>query len=98
MKKLLKIFTTFKSLDPKLRYKLTKLKQNKPSAIGKGASVIGGLSIYLAEELNEFYVIVTGKNYNDYIKTSGVEEIIKKTKNSITFETQTSVYRLEEFK
>lgn len=85
-------------------YCLQKIRQYLPSAVSKGEKVTGsvlsarmGSSDFDRVGINQIQVghqVVVSSGMFNYIKTSPVAEILNRTKDSIEFRTQTSVYVL----
>lgn len=88
----MKLLKQLASLDFNMGYRLTKLQSvnNKTVYINIGAAVEGMLSF--ANIAGYPAVNVTG--YDNFIRTSPVVRVIRKTNKRVIFETENSIYEL----
>ena len=88
----------FKRLErSKSIFSLVKIESNgRISFISKGRGVVGSLHIVHFED-NMYGIKVQGRGF-DYIRTSPVVEVVKKTKNTVVFKTMGGTYKLEKVK
>lgn len=76
--------------------KLEKLKLKTSSEVKEGSKCIGEMEIfdYTLSNGKMGFDIIVGNNILNFIKTSTVKKVLKKTLRSVTFNTLTSTYKL----
>lgn len=82
------------NLPDDAEYRLTKIYSSRTGYIDVGDSVTGHLSIVEVEDLGKPGVLVN-RGFRDRIRTSPIVSIVKVEDNTIDFQTEGGVYRLE---
>ena len=94
-----KIVTTLKEFtkDKSCYYKLKKTESNSSSEVPEGMEITGYVNIFEApKNPKEAMVAVQEVSFDMFIKTSPVKKILKETKKSLQFKTESgSIYKLE---
>lgn len=81
-------------------FKLTKIGSKRSSRVGIGQSKTGDLSMYVYEATDtlpeQIGLLITGYGF-DYLRTSPIVKVVDQSEDSLTFETEGGIYKLEKY-
>lgn len=95
---LAKLPPEFHELDFDATYTLTKIGSKRPNIfVSEGDHIVGSLEVVQVPTTDKAGIKVQGHVPWAYMRTSPVLSVVDATENSLTFETEGGVYRLEKF-